>query len=228
MLMVLLDFRIEPVSKIDLDIRQEPRNQLFFDQYQYRMQFRLGYAWCMRSYDHDDLDQRLQNYRGKYPSPPVADPDATANLHHMCDLLRGLPDSCKKMIQYDRVFLYTNDLEIIEDMSQVGYISQIKIGQAVMVYPKDTVMQVNPVHQYRTFLKSRYWDLDTSARVKKFLLGRQELFQITRSFRQKLERPGRLVTQDHHFLDHDSTDFLLMLSLVCPEIISKTLPIQAK
>ena len=111
--MVSLDFRTEPVNKIDLDIRQEPRNQLFFDQYQYRMQFRQGYAWCMRSLDHDDLDRRLQNSQGKYISPPVADPDATANLHHMCDLLRGLPDSCKKMIQYDRVFLYTNDLEII-------------------------------------------------------------------------------------------------------------------
>jgi hypothetical protein len=230
--MVSLDFRTEPVSKIDLDIRQEPRNRLFFDQYQYRMQFYLRHVWCMRSYDHDDLDRRLESYQGwnhgKLNAPPLVDPQAHADLHNMCDLLRGLPDSCKKMIQYDTVFLYTNDLAIIEDMSQVGYISQIKIGQAVTVYPKDTVMLVNPAHQYRTFLKHKWWDLETSNHIKKFLLGRQELFRISGSFQEKLQRPGRLATQDYHFLDHNDPDLLLMLSLVCPGIINKTLPIQAK
>ena len=230
--MVLLDFRTEPVNKIDLDIRQEPRDRLFFDQYQYRMQFYQRFAWCMRSYDHDDLERRLRNYHGKFPRPPVgltvADPDATANLHHMCDLLRGLPDSSKKMIQYDHVFLYTNDLEIIEDMSRVGYISQLKIGQAVTVYPRDTVMLQNPVHQYRTFLKHKWWDLETSNHIKKFLLGRQDLFRIPKSFLEKLQRSGRLATQDHHFVDHNDPNLLLMLSLVCPGIINKTLPIQAK
>jgi len=227
--MVSLDFRTEPVSKIDLDIRQEPRDRLFFDQYQYRLQFNLRYAWCMRSYDHDDLDRRLKNYHGRDRGAPfLTDPQTHADLHNMCELLRGLPDSCKKMIQYDTVFLYTNDLAIIEDMSQVDYIGQVKIGQAVMVYPKDTVMLQNPVHQYRTFLKHKWWDLETSNHIKKFLLGRQELFQITRSFREKLERTGRLATQDHHFVDHDDPNLLLMLSLVCPGIINKTLPIQAK
>jgi hypothetical protein len=227
--MVSLDFRTEPVSKIDLDIRQEPRDRLFFDQYQYRMQFYLRFAWCMRSYDHDDLDRRLKNYQGGGRGAPfLTDPQTHADLHSMCDLLRGLPDSSKKMIQYDTVFLYTNDLEIIEDMSQVGYISQIKIGQAVTVYPKDTVMLQNPVHQYRTFLKHKWWDQETSNHIKKFLLGRQELFRIPKSFLEKLQRSGRLATQDHHFVDHNDPDLLLMMSLVCPGIINKTLPIQAK
>lgn len=220
------------MSKIDLEIRQEPRDRLFFDQYQYRMQFYLRYAWCMRSYDHDDLDRRLENYHGRYRTGTNAiaqvDRATYVSLHNMCDLLRALPDSSKKMIQYDTVFLYTNDLTIIEDMSQVDYIDQVKIGQAVTVYPKDTVMLQHPVHQYRTFLKHKWWDLETSAHIKKFLLGRQELFQITRSFREKLERPGRLATQDHHFVDHNDPNLLLMLSLVCPGIINKTLPIQAK
>jgi hypothetical protein len=132
------------------------------------------------------------------------------------------------MIQYDHVFLYTNELTTLEYMSQVEYIDRWLIGQAVVVYPKDTVMLVNPVHQYRTFLKSRWWDPDTSARIKKFLLGRQDLFRIPAGFREKLERPGRLATRDHHFVDHDNPDLLLMLSLVCPGIINKTLPIQAK
>jgi len=227
--MVLLDFRTEPVSKIDLDIRQEPRDRLFFDQYQYRMQFYQRFAWCMRSYDHDDLDRRLKNYHGRDRGAPfLTDPQTHADLHNMCELLRGVPDSSKKMIQYDTVFLYTNNLEIIEDMSRVGYISQIKIGQAVIVYPKDTVMLQNPVHQYRTFLKSKWWDPDASARIKKFLLGRQDLFGIPKSFCKKLERPGRLAIRDHHFVDHDDPDLLLMLSLVCPGIISRTMPIQAK
>jgi len=228
--MVSLDFRTEPVSKIDLDIRQEPRSQLFFDQYQYRLQFDLLYAWCLRSYDHDDLDRRLENYHGtrRRGSPPQTDRQVHADLHHMCELLRGLPDSCKKMIQYDTVFLYTNDLEIIEDMSQVDYIGQIKIGQAVTVYPRDTVMLQNPVHQYRTFLKHKWWDLENSNHIKKFLSYRQELFRIPGSFLTKLERSGRLATQDHHFVDHNDPNLLLMLSLVCPGIINKTLPIQAK
>jgi hypothetical protein len=183
----------------------------------------------MRSYDHDDLDRRLKNYQGGGRGAPfLTDPQTHADLHSMCDLLRGLPDSSKKMIQYDTVFLYTNDLEIIEDMSQVGYISQIKIGQAVTVYPKDTVMLQNPVHQYRTFLKHKWWDQETSNHIKKFLLGRQELFRIPKSFLEKLQRSGRLATQDHHFVDHNDPDLLLMMSLVCPGIINKTLPIQAK
>ena len=132
------------------------------------------------------------------------------------------------MIQYDHVFLYTNELNTLKDMSQVAYLDRQLIGQAVVVYPKDTVMLLNPVNQYRTFLKSKWWDLDTSTRVKKFLLGRQDLFRIPRAFCEKLERPGRLATRDHHFLDHNDPDLLLMLSLVCPGIINKTLPIQAK
>jgi hypothetical protein len=220
------------MSKIDLEIRQESRDRLFFDQYQYRMQFRLRFAWCMRSLDHGDLDRRLYNYHGRYRAGAdalyPADSDTHANLHNMCDLLRALPASCKIMIQYDQVFLYTNVIGTLKHMSQVYYIDQIMTGEAVTVYPRDTVMLVNPVHQYRTFLKSRWWDLDTSARVKKFLLGRQDLFRIPKSFREKLERPGRLATRDHHFVDHDDPDLLLMLSLVCPGIINKTLPIQAK
>jgi hypothetical protein len=89
-------------------------------------------------------------------------------------------------------------------------------------------MLVNPVHQYRTFLKHKWWNLETSNHIKKFLLGRQDLFRISGSFQEKLERPGRLATQDYHFLDHNDPDLLLMLSLVCPGIINKTLPIQAK
>lgn len=224
------------MSKIDLTIRQEPRDRLFFDQYQYRMQFYLRYAWCMRSYDHADLDRRLQNYYGRYRgvgafgtnAPSTANSQQQADLHNMCDLLRALPASCKIMIQYDHVFLYTNELNTLKDMSQVAYLDRQLIGQAVVVYPKDTVMLLNPVNQYRTFLKSKWWDLDTSTRVKKFLLGRQDLFRIPRAFCEKLERPGRLATRDHHFLDHNDPDLLLMLSLVCPGIINKTLPIQAK
>lgn len=233
--MVSLDSRIRSVSKIK-DIRQEPRDRLFFDQYQYRMQFYLRYAWCMRSFDHSDLDRRLENYYGRYRgsgssgtnAPSLADAQQRIDLHDMCGLLRALPESCKIMIQYDHVFLYTNDLTTLEDMSQVEYIDRCLIGEAVVVYPKDTVMLWNPVNQYRTFLKSRWWDPDTSARVKKFLLGRQDLFRIPRAFCEKLERPGRLATRDHHFVDHDDPDLLLMLSLVCPGIINKTLPIQAK
>lgn len=219
------------MSKIDLTIRQEPRDRLFFDQYQYRMQFYLRYAWCMRSYDHDDIDRRLENYYGRYRGVGdfgTANSQQQADLHNMCDLLRALPTSCKIMIQYDHVFLYTNELNTLEDMSQVAYLDRQLIGQAVVVYPKDTVMLLNPVNQYRTFLKSKWWDLDTSTRVKKFLLGRQDLFRIPRAFCEKLERPGRLATRDHHFLDHNDPDLLLMLSLVCPGIINKTLPIQAK
>lgn len=229
--MVSLDSRIQSVNKIDLDIRQEPRDRLFFDQYQYRIQFYLRFAWCMRSYNHTDIDRRLENYYGRYrgvDSLSPADTQQRLYLHSMCDLLGALPESCKKMIQYDHVFLYTNDLATLEDISQVDYIVQVKIGQAVAVYPKNTVMLQNPVNQYRTFLKSRWWDLDTSTRVKKFLLGRQDLFRIPKSFCEKLERPGRLATRDHHFVDHDDPDLLVMLSLVCPGIISKTFPIQAK
>jgi len=218
------------MSKVDLEILQEPRSQLFYNQYQYRMQFYQRFAWCMRSYDHADIDRRLKNYRGAKANhlPTLTEQQHYWDLHSMCDLLRALPDSCKKMIQYDQVFLYTNDLYIIEDMSQIDYIGQIKIGQAVVVYPKDTVMLQNPVHQYRTFLKSKWWDPDASARIKKFLLGRQDLFGIPKSFCKKLERPGRLAIRDHHFVDHDDPDLLLMLSLVCPGIISRTMPIQAK
>ncbi|WP_353484920.1 hypothetical protein [Haliscomenobacter sp.] len=205
------------------------------------MQFYLRYAWCMRSFDHEDLDRRLENYYGRYRAgyssgtyspgtnaPSQADAQQRGDLHNMCDLLRALPKSCKIMIQYDHVFLYTNQLTTLEHMSQVEYIYRWLVGEAVIAYPKNTVMLQNPVHQYRTFLKSRWWDPDTSARIKKFLLGRQDLFRIPRGFCEKLERPGRLATRDHHFVDHDDPDLLLMLSLVCPGIINKTLPIQAK
>jgi len=220
------------MNKIDLEILQEPRDRLFYDQYQYRMQFRLRYAWCMRNLEHGDLDRRLSNFHGRYGAGAAVsaqvDSQSHADLHHMCDLLQALPISCKIMIQYDHVFLYTSKIDTLEHMARVDYIDQIKIGEAVAVYPKDTVMLQTPVNQYRTFLKSRWWDPDTSARVKKFLLGRQDLFRITKSFREKLERSGRLATRDHHFVDHDDPDLLLMLSLVCPGIINKTLPIQAK
>ncbi len=113
------------MSKIK-DIRQEPRDRLFFDQYQYRMQFYLRYAWCMRSFDHADLDRRLENYYGRYRgggvgigtnAPSLADNQQRGDLHDMCDLLRSLPKSCKIMIQYDHVFLYTNELTTLEYMS---------------------------------------------------------------------------------------------------------------
>lgn len=214
-------------------IRQEPRDRLFFDQYEYRLQFYLRYAWCMRSFDHGDIDRRLVNYHGRYSGSGMTvsasvDQQHQRNLHDMCNVLLALPTTCKRMIQYDHVFLYSNRLSTLQHVSKISYIDRLQIGQAVVVYPKDTVMLINPVHHYRTFLRAKWWDPDTSARIKKFLLSRQDLFKIPKAFCQKLERPGRLATRDHHFVDHDNADVLLLLSLVCPGIINRTLPIQAK
>jgi hypothetical protein len=180
------------------------------------MNFYIREASALRVLDHKYIDRHLQS---RYTSPrwtnrwgePGPQPEQIANLHDMCDRLSALKEAHKKMV-------YAN----------VPYIQLKEITRAQVSLPENVVLLKEPKRKFRTYLKDCWVPESQSPILRKFLLSRRDCYDFTPLFKSRLEHWDRFYTMSHFFIDHDDPKDLLMLELVVPGLIRKTLPIQAK
>ncbi len=210
-----------------------PRSTLYYRDYCYAMNFYIREAGALRVLDHKYIDRHVQS---RYTSPrwtnrwgePGPQPEQIANLHDMCDRLSALKEAHKKMVYSSHVYLYSSNLEDLESIANVPYIQLKEITRAQVSLPENVVLLKEPKRKFRTYLKDCWVPESQSPILRKFLLSRRDCYDFTPLFKSRLEHWDRFYTMSHFFIDHDDPKDLLMLELVVPGLIRKTLPIQAK
>jgi hypothetical protein len=219
------------------------KDRLFYDKFEYNIGFRLDEASCLRFLDHgmiDDLIERRKQWReiaqqrwinGKLNHSLIlrrrwrAITEKTVeDLHTVADVLMHNKSEFKTVVSVDTVHVYTNDLNLIDLIDQLDCLTHKSYSQARVIGDKNTVRLKNPKNQFRTYLKYCKLSPQQKDHLMNFLCNQRSHVRISPALQRWLDQPFDRV-QDYFFVDHDSHTWLTMLSLVCPNIIRKTMHI---
>ena len=233
------------MTNLNLKFKTVYNDQLYYGQFQYSINFQLQECWVFRyTTDHTDIDQRLkrqQEWRERIRQRWPADQlnryhsditDTVRNrVHSMADVIRSIKDPYKIVVENRHMRVYTNDIDLIETISDLDYIHYRKLSQVVVNRPKDTVLLKNPQHCYRSYFKEAKISIDDKQLIKQFLTN-QPCIRLGQGLQDWLNdsdvKYSSKYTRDYFFVDYSHESWLTMLALVRPGLIRKTANIIAK
>ena len=211
-----------------IDFKYVSRDSLYYDQYEYSMDFRLEEAGRWRKLfkyfnatDIKDFVERMPEY---------------SEVCEVAMLLLANKDVHKSIIYGSWIYVYTNDLTLLKDLAMLSYITRTaKYNRCVVDRDKGVVVLGKTQHQYRTYLRGKYFNDTERDRFIQFFANRPDYFRITPGLQSRLIGPvghrfnfRHFYTNDWNFIDHHDANDALMLNLVLPGIVRKTVPIQTK
>ena len=208
------------------------RAQLYYNQYKYSVSFGMQGAGLIRGCKNEDkITQNIRNYNVNCTISNWRSPISDAHLENVLTIFRLLntdPEQHKLIICYDYVYIYTNNVALLERVSQSQAALRAVYNQVVIDLPNNVVVLKQSKYQYRTYFKSKSVSIEASTRVRKFLLDRTDCYRFTSGLKYMLETRKQMYFRDYYFVDHNGPGDMLMLAMVCPGIVRKTMPIQTK
>ena len=212
--------------------RTDSRSRLYYNQYQYSASFALPGAHRVRNYKNEDtIIASVRHYNSNVVTRTWGDLISDVqlgNLLAISQLLKTSSESYKYISCFNWMYIYTNDVALLEAISQSPAVTDAKYSQAVVDLPSDVVVLKQSKYQYRTYFKSKSVSTEASARVRKFLLDRTDCYRFTPGLKHMLQTRQQMYFRDYYFVDHNGPGDMLMLAMVCPGIVRKTMPIQTK
>lgn len=220
------------------------KDRLFYDQFEYCIGFHLDEASCLRQLDHDYIDnvmarrkqwreiaqQRWVNGRQKHGiitsrryHKEITD-KTVEDLHAVAQQLSDTTAAYKLVVTLNQSYVYTNDLNLIDQLSAMPELTYLSYTRAVVSRPKNTIQLKDPQHAFRTYLKRLKLQSQQKDNLMDFLHNQQEHVRLSPALRHWFDL-SFVRTQDYFFVDHNAESWLTMLSLVHPGIVRKTMHI---
>ena len=213
------------------------KDRLFYDRFKYSITFALAEVSALRELDHDRIDALIvrrnlwreqrssslmpmitgRNWR-KITQPTIQD------LHELATLLLTATAEFKLVVSVDTGWVYTNSLDLIDQLDAVKSLQEKSYARAVIDRPKGTIKLKNSVHGFRSYFKTDKMTVEQKKRLAQFLFNHTDQVRISPSLAQWIDNKF-LRAQDYFFIDYNSEQWLTMLSLVQPGLIRKTLQI---
>jgi len=142
------------------------------------------------------------------------------DLHALAEILLTATVDFKLVVTANHAHVYSNSLELIDQLDQLDCLSWKTYAQAVINRPRDTIQLRNPQHQFRSYFKNVKLTTEQKLSIKNFLYG-QESIRISPALETWLDG-AFLRTGDYFFIDHNEMSWLTLLSLVRSGLIRKT------
>lgn len=229
----------------NLKFKPVVKDRLFYDQYTYCVGFHLDEVSCLRELNHQYIDViierrrqwrevSLQRWTNTVQSnknivtrraKDITDENVDG-LHILTDvLLRSLVDF-KLVTSVSSAWIYTNDIKLLEQVNALDFLICKTYTEAKIDRPKNTIKLKDPKHRYRSYLKSVKLTDKEKMHLCNFFANQQGHARISPALLKWMgERWHR--TQDYFFIDHDDESWLVMLALVKPNMIRKTVELIA-
>ena len=226
----------------DLKLRSVKKDRLFYDQFRYCMGFHLDEASCLRVLDHayvDELIERRKQWREitqqrwtKSKSAAIIlskkwrdiTEKTVTDLHSLTTTLLNTTYKFKLVVSINQVYIYTNDVELIENLDKMSELSCKTYTQAQVVRPKNTIQLKKSVYAFRSYFKMIKLTNQEKDHLTDFLINQQNSTRGSPALQKWIKQPF-MRTQDYFFVDHSTENWLTMLTLVQPGIIRKTMHI---
>jgi hypothetical protein len=194
--------------------------------------FALPGAHRVRNYkDEDTIVASVRSYNLNIGIKSWQNPILDSQLENLVTISRLLKTSSepyKHISSYDQIYIYTNDVALLETIAQSPAVTDAKYSQAVVDLPSDVVVLKRSKYQYRTYFKSKLISTESSTRVSNFLLDRTDCYRFTPGLKHMLQTRKQMYFREYYFVDHNGPGDMLMLAMVCPGVVRKTMPIQTK
>lgn len=186
--------------------------------------------------DHQQIDhsiwvrkewqKRSINFGGSwYNRSKIITDHMTQNLHDVCDFLLADQTPRKLVFTTDHLYVYANDVGLFVRMARTGTSDLLAISQAKLSGTPGTIVLKNPQYKLRTYFKNLRLDANNSESVKQFLINQSDI-RLSPTLRAWTQQKWQMV-QSHYFLDHDHASVIMMLNMINPNLVRKTLDIEA-
>jgi hypothetical protein len=232
---------------LTLKFKSVVKDRLFYDRFQYCISFGLAEISCLREQELDCarishmLERRKQwrevahqRWNGQKPNAQQSrlwneiTEEVEQNLYDFAAVLRNSGVDLKLVVSSNCGWVYTNSLELINQLKPMRMLTGKKYSKAVIDRPKNTILLKNPRHQFRSYFKITKITNQQKNTLINFLNNQQSSIRISPALATWITSTFYR-TQDYFFIDHDEMSWLTMLALVHPGIIRKTQEIiQAK
>lgn len=204
------------------------RDRLFFDTYSYAVSTHVRFSHYIRYLDHGRLDHHIHARSGFWTDTPAPNGPDIKYLHELIDIMVALPKNHRRQISWNTLDLYTNDIESLAPVLEHPAVTIIKIREANVCLPRDTVCLEKSSHGCRSFLRDQTLTTSQKSSLRSFLTNYEKIWRLSPSLGKAIEKNDWEWCRRHWFFDHSSTKDLLFLELSCPGLIRKTLPIKAQ
>jgi hypothetical protein len=223
------------------------KDRWFYDRWQYCVSFNLREAGALKVLDHAAIDVAITHRRKWYQDvssrwtmtmtsvaatsmyKPFKAVKITKNtiskLHDFAGTLIDTTDEFKLVTGRHQVWVYTNSVNLIETIQSQHQLVNMKFTQSIINRPKDTVRLKQSRHSHRSYLNSVKLTDTEKENLIRFLLAQQDDVRLSPGLLDWIYRLFNSYTYDNFFIDHTGEHHLLMMSLIRPGIIRKTLPI---
>lgn len=229
------------LTNLNLKFKPVNKDRLFYDRYQYCLGFYLREVSCLRELNHDYIDTIIERRRqwrqmsiGKWQigssknilanrTREIED-DTVANLHTLCDVLLTSGIEFKLVTSVATAWIYTNDLTLIKTVDSLDFLLEKTYTEAVITRPKDTIRLRRPEHTRRAYFGSVKLTAEEKTNLKNFFDNQLGYIRTSPSLEDFFTLSFHR-TQDYYFIDYTGDSWLLMLNLIRPGLIRKTLEI---
>ena len=226
----------------NLEFKSVTKDRLFYSQFQYCLGFSLDEATCLRELDHakiDDLIHRRKQWQevaqqrwinGRQNTTilrrrwkDITEKTVT-DLHSVADVLLTSTTEFKLVVSVHQGYVYTNDLALLAKLDYMPELTCKTRTQARVDRPENTIRLNKSNYNFRSYFRTRHLSAQEKQQLVNFLNTQQDFVRTSPAMNQWVQEPfSRL--QDYYFVDHDSQQWLTLISLVCPGLIRKTMQI---
>lgn len=229
------------LTNSNLKFKPVNKDRLFYDRYQYCIGFYLREVSCLRELNHQYIDTIIERRRqwrqmslGKWQigssknilanrTREIED-YTVVNLHTLTDVLLRSRVDFKLITSVSTAWIYTNDLTLLKTVDSLDFLLEKTYTEAVVTRPKDTIRLRNPRHSNRAYFGSHKLTAEEKTNLKNFFANQLGHVRTSPSldtfFTLSFHR-----TQDYFFFDYTGDSWLVMLNLIRPGLIRKTLAI---
>jgi hypothetical protein len=220
------------------------KDRLFYGRFQYCLGFSLDEATCLRELDHANIDELIQRRKqwqevtqqrwinGRQNTTILSrrwkeiTEKTVADLHSVADVLLASAADFKLVVSVHLGHVYTNDLALLAKLDCMPELTCKTRTQAQIDRPQNTIRLKKSNYNFRSYFKTLHLSAQEKQQLVNFLKTQQDFVRTSPSMNQWIKEPFTRL-QDYYFVDHDSEQWLTLISLVYPGIIRKTMQILA-
>lgn len=194
----------------------------------------LNESYAVRHLSHEHVDQTIAVRRMylltnknfyRHRQQDITD-TVVENLHKFCQLLLDTKHRFKLVVEFRTIRLYAESDELFQEIlaSDVN-IANPRCSRANINRPKDTIQLKNPRHTHRSYFKRTAMTESEKRAVGNFLSNNAETLRPSPALEDWLKRIDQWAvwTEPHFFVDHNDESWMVMLSLIRPRLIKKTI-----
>jgi len=233
-------------------MRIESRSSLYYNTYEYAITWHQDEIGCVRSLDQKkmqshirmrmDYEQRryspsysLSTTKVEYPSKFTT--RCCSDLEATRALLVAVAEPKKLVFFNSFITVYTNNLGLYNQLLECEWIDSLDIKRAELSLPPDTILLKNPQYQYRTYFRGRNLGKQQKTRLATWIQTQGSEIAASKSLQSFLSidsHPTRVLwwrseaTESYYYIEHNSLQYETMLSMICPGMVRKTMPIVKK